>query len=123
MIKSGIYGFVLKEATTLELERAIRDVSSGLGYFSPELLQKAIIHVGEKNSAHKRIDNLNLSSREFEILGLVCKGLTNKEISGKLFLSSKTVESHKSSLFLKTNTHNTAGLVLYAVKNDLIRIT
>lgn len=123
MIKSGIAGFVLKEATTRELEKAIRDVNGGMGFFTPELLQKAIISVHEEKSRNRRMERLNLTSREIEVLDLICKGMTNKEISEKLFLSTKTVESHKSSLFHKTDTRNTAGLVIFAVKNELIAIT
>ncbi len=122
MIKSGVSGFVLKEATTIELEKAIRDVHEGLGFFTPELLKQAFIGIQEKKDPEGRLKKLNLSSREIEILNLVCKGMSNKEISQTLFLSPKTIESHKSSLFLKTETRNTAGLVIFAVKNELIKI-
>jgi len=122
MIKAGISGFVLKEATTTELEKAIRDVHSGLGFFSPKLLQNAITHIPEMENKKKKIENLNLTNREVEVLALVCKGFSNKEISEKLFLSPKTIESHKSKLFQKTETKNIASLVIYAIKNELIEI-
>lgn len=122
MIKAGISGFVLKEATTIELEKAIRDVHDGLGFFSPKLLQKAICNITELENKKKKIEKLNLTDREFEILELICKGLSNNEISEKLFLSPKTIESHKSKLFQKTETKNTASLVIYAIKNEIIEI-
>jgi DNA-binding NarL/FixJ family response regulator len=122
MIKAGISGFVLKEASTTELEKAIRDVYAGMGFFSPKLLQQAMINIPDEVNKKKKIDNLHLTDREFEILDLICKGMSNNEISEKLFLSPKTIESHKSKLFQKTETKNTAGLVIYAIKNELIEI-
>jgi len=122
MIKAGISGFVLKEASTTELEKAIRDVYAGQGFFSPTLLQKALIHIPEADKKKKLIEQIQLTDREMDVLSLICKGLTNIEISEKLFLSPKTIESHKSKLFLKTNTKNTASLVIFAIKNELITL-
>lgn len=122
MIKSGVSGFVLKEATTTELEKAIRDVKSGSGFFSPKLLRQAVINISEIESKKNKIEKLQLTEREIEILDLICKGMSNNEISEKLFLSPKTVESHKSKLLRKTDTKNTAGLIIYAIKNELIEI-
>ncbi|KAB2869128.1 MAG: response regulator transcription factor, partial [Bacteroidales bacterium] len=59
----------------------------------------------------------NLSSREIEVLNLICLGLTNQEIAERLFVSSRTVDTHRSNLINKTNSSNTAGLVVYAIKN------
>jgi DNA-binding NarL/FixJ family response regulator len=122
MIRAGISGFVLKEASSTELEKAIRDVHEGMGFFSPELLQKAFAHSPVVESRRKKLEELQLTEREFEVLQLICKGLTNTEISERLFLSPKTIESHKSKLFLKTSTRNTASLAIFAIKNDLIEI-
>lgn len=122
MIRNGISGFVLKDATANELEKAIRDVYQGLGFFSPDLLQKAIISIPEVEKRKKQIEKLQLTDRESEILQAVCKGLKTSEICEILFLSPKTIESHKSKLFAKTNTKNTANLIIYAVKNGLIEI-
>ena len=122
MIRVGISGFVLKGATTTELEKAIRDVNSGLGFFSPTLLHSAIVNSNKLDSKKNRFEKLQLTDREIQVLDLICKGMTNAEISEKLFLSPKTVESHKSKLFQKTDTRNTAGLVIYAIKNELIEI-
>jgi len=122
MIKAGISGFVLKEASTTELEKAIRDVSAGLGFFSPDLLRRAILGGGEPEKKPGAADLILLSGREREVLNLICRGLSNNEISEKLFLSPKTVESHRSKLFQKTNTRNAASLVIYSIKNELIDI-
>jgi DNA-binding NarL/FixJ family response regulator len=122
MIKAGISGFVLKEASTIELEKAIRDVYSGLGFFSPKILQKTLVNIHDLDNKKNKLDELQLTEREIEVLELICQGLSNNEISDKLCLSAKTIESHKSKLFLKTNTKNTAALIIYAIKNDLIKL-
>jgi DNA-binding NarL/FixJ family response regulator len=122
MIKSGVSGFVLKEASPEELEKAIRDVQDGLGFFSPKLLQQAIVHMPELEKKRKVIDNLRLTEREIEIIELVCKGYNNNKIAEKLFLSPKTIESHKTSLLGKTGTKNSAELIIFAIKNELIEI-
>ena len=122
MIKSGISGFVLKEASPEELEKAIRDVHIGLGFFSPKLLQQAIISIPEMEKKRKFIDKLQLTERELEIIELVCQGYNNNKIADKLFLSPKTVESHKTHLLSKTGTKNSAELIIFAIKNELIEI-
>ncbi len=122
MIRSGISGFVLKEASPEELEKAIRDVNTGLGFFSPKLLQKALNNITQQDKIKKNIEKLKLTERETEILEFICKGLSNNEISKKLFLSPRTVESHKSKVLKKTNTKNTAELIIYAIKNELVEI-
>jgi DNA-binding NarL/FixJ family response regulator len=122
MIKAGVAGFVLKEASTTELEKAIREVYSGMGYFSPRLLQQIIINIPELEHKQRLINSLQLSEREVEVLELICEGYTNNEISEKLFLSPKTVEAHKSKLMKKTETKNTASLIIFAVKNELVEL-
>lgn len=122
MIKSGISGFVLKEASPEELEKAIRDVNKGLGFFSPKLLQQAIINMPEIEKKKKIIDKLNLTEREIEIIELVCQGYNNNKMAEKLFISPKTIESHKTHVLSKTGAKNSAELIIFAIKNELIEI-
>ncbi len=122
MIKSGISGFVLKEASPEELEKAIRDVYRGLGFFSPKLLQEIIVNIPEIEKRKRNSAKMQLTEREIEILDLICKGYTNNQISEKLFLSPRTVESHKTKMMRKTNTKNTPALIIFAVKNEIIEI-
>ncbi|MCG8700554.1 MAG: response regulator transcription factor [Bacteroidales bacterium] len=122
MIKSGISGFVLKNASAHELEKAIRDVYNGLGFFSPKLLKEALIQSSSAEKRDKVIGKLKLSERELEVLDLICQGLTSNEISDKLFLSPRTVDSHKARIMHKTKTRNTASLVIFSIKNELIQI-
>jgi DNA-binding NarL/FixJ family response regulator len=111
MIKTGISGFVLKESTPEELEKAIRDVHIGLGFFSPKLLQDVMVNIPEIEKRKRNAAKLQITKRELEILDLICKGFTNNQISEKLFLSPRTVESHKTKMMRKTNTNNTPGLI------------
>lgn len=122
MIKAGISGFVLKEASPEELEKAIRDVYNGMGFFSPKLLQEVIANIPEFEKRKYNSTKHQLTERELEILDLMCKGFTSSEISEKLFLSPRTVESHKTKMMRKTNTRNTPALIIFAIKNDLIEI-
>ena len=69
------------------------------------------------------LGNVNdLSGREVEVLKLLCNQLTAKEIAEKLFLSQKTIETHKSNLLQKTGAKNIAGLIIFAAKNNLINV-
>ena len=119
MIDLGVKGFILKSSGISELERAIQDVMMGECYFSNELLRKIINNMGRKNS-NKPIENGGLTDRELEVLQQICLGLTNDEMAKKLFISPKTVKSHRSNLLEKTGCKNTPGLILFAVKNKIV---
>jgi len=73
------------------------------------------------NKDNEIIIDVNLTKREEEVLSLICKGLTNKEISDKLFISNRTVGNHRANILLKTDTKNTANLVAFAIKNNIIK--
>lgn len=124
MIQAGAKGFLLKESGKDELERAIHAVFAGENYFSQELLRKIIINIGQsKYVAVNSNQNLNkLSNRELDVLKLTCQGLSNLEISERLFISLKTVEGHKTNLLNKTSTKNTASLIVFSIKNKLVEI-
>jgi DNA-binding NarL/FixJ family response regulator len=119
MIEAGAKGFVLKNAGINQLTTAINEINKGKAYFSQELLL-GIIQSKESAVKVNYIEKLDISDREIEVLELICKGLSNKEIADKLFISIKTVEGHKSKLMLKTETKNTVSLVLFALKNKII---
>jgi len=113
MIHAGVKGFILKKANKFELEQAIRTICDGGNYFSQEILQKLAFHFTEKPN-----DRDHLTSREIEIIVMICQGMTSQEISDKLFISSKTVETHRSNIFLKIGVKNIAGLIIWAIKNQ-----
>jgi DNA-binding NarL/FixJ family response regulator len=124
MITAGAKGFVLKQSPAKELEFAIREVSNGGNYFSPDLLRTVIIEMQgiEKELVQEKKALLKLSERETKILQLLCQGLTNKELAEKLFVSLRTIEAAKSKLMVKTNTKNNAGLIIWSIKNKIVTI-
>ena len=122
MIKSGARGFVQKDADSKELEDAIRKVHAGENFFPQDILRNLIFKLGNNTSESISDNKIKLSKRELEVLHLICKGNTNAEIAEKLFISPKTVDNHRTSLLSKTNTRNTAHLVMFAIKNKFIEI-
>lgn len=117
MIQAGVKGFILKKANKFELEQAIREVHRGGAYFSQEILQKlAFRHQGKSAGTEE------LTLREMEIMVLICQGFTSQEISERLHISCKTVETHRTNLFLKADVRNIAGLIAWAIRNQLYSI-
>lgn len=116
MIEAGVQGFVLKKASKYELREAVTSVYSGGNYFSREIIRKLVVH-----SIHLP-DPDQLSTRERVILNLVCNGLTSQEISDKLYISVKTVETHRSHIFRKAKVRNASELILWAVKHHIFTI-
>lgn len=115
MIDIGVKGFILKDTDNSELKTAIQSILNGSSYFSQELLLKLIRN---KNVS----PGIKLSRREFEILALICKGLSTNQISEILHISHRTVERHRASLLDKTESSNSISLAIYAIKNNLIKV-
>jgi DNA-binding NarL/FixJ family response regulator len=121
MIDRGVKGFILKTSGINELENAIKNVMLGESYFSNELLRKIINSFGRKSET-KQSKNEGLTDREIEVLQQICLGLNTDEIAEKLFISPKTVKSHRSNLLEKTVSKNTPELIFFALKNKIIEI-
>jgi len=113
--KMGAYGYLLKNTDEAELILAIRSVSSGKKYFSAEISEKMINFMSTQS-----ISENVLSNKETEVLGLISKGLTTKEIAAKLFVSSRTIETHRANVLKKLEVKNTAELIKKATKMNLI---
>lgn len=121
MILSGVEGYMLKNSELDEFDKAIKRVYYGGNYFSAEIVAMFFDNIGRLRKQISDSGDLNdFTLREKEILSLICKGMNNEEIANTVHVSVKTVEKYKSNLFLKTNTHNTVNLVIYAFKNHLI---
>jgi DNA-binding NarL/FixJ family response regulator len=118
MVEAGVCGFLLKDSDIDEVYAAMCSVVEGRNYFSQELLQNLLKNI--KNPEESTADMLDLSAREIEIISLICQGLSNVEIGDKLFLSKRTVEKHRANILEKTNTKNTASLVMFAIKNKIV---
>ncbi len=118
MVAAGVKGFLIKEAGIDELEKAINAIHQGRSYFSQELLRNIIVSISNPKVAFR--EGHHLTKREEEVLRMICKGYSTKEISDLLFISQKTVEGHKTNLLSKTNSKNTLNLMLYALRNKLV---
>jgi len=125
LVNAGAMGFVLKTSGKQDFEKAIQAISLGGNYFSSEILRQIIVQQHQNTSTNTTalsISNTQFTARENEVLQLLCKGLSVTEIADKLFLSAKTIESHRSTLLKKTNSKNTINLILFAFKNKLAEL-
>jgi len=123
MMSAGAKGYVLKNTEQSELIEAIEKVCEGQIYYSSEI-SFTLIKPGVKNilsiaQPEEQLLHL-LSERELQILKYIAKGLTNPEISRQLFISCRTVDTHRYNLMRKLDIHNVAGLIKYAIKTNLI---
>ncbi len=118
MVEAGVCGFLLKDSDIDEVHAALCSVIEGKSYFSQELLQNLLRNI--KNTEDNPTEIFDLSAREIEIIALICQGLSNVEIGEKLFLSKRTVEKHRANILEKTDTKNTASLVMFAIKNKIV---
>lgn len=120
LMENGANGYLLKNAEPDEIKTAIHTVYDNEYYFnelvSTTMLKKIVI----KTKIPARFNqSVHLSDKETEVLRLICKELTAAEIGREIFLSPRTVEGIRANLLEKTGARNTAGLVLYAIKNDI----
>ncbi len=122
MIESGADGYLFKNAEIAEVEKAIRDVANNGFYFNEKMMaaMRKAPTLKTKNLSFNHM--VNLTTRELEVLKLICNELTAVEIAEKLFISTRTVDGHRQNLLDKTGARNTAGLVIYAIKHKLLDI-
>ncbi|MGO8947897.1 MAG: response regulator [Ktedonobacterales bacterium] len=120
-LRAGAAGYMLKEAADTDLISAIRVVSSGRFYLSPSAQSMLVsdylqrVHTGEERDSYGA-----LTEREREILKLVAEGFTNGQIGELLFISPKTVDTHRTHIMDKLNLHSRAELVKYAMRRGLL---
>ena len=114
MMAAGASGFLVKSASKEELDQAIKIVYEGGNFFSQELLKKLATQSVYKQKA---LQKSLLTPREKEIVKLLCSGKTTSEISEQLFISHKTVETHRTNIFKKAGVHNIAELIIWAIKH------
>jgi DNA-binding NarL/FixJ family response regulator len=114
--KAGIKGFLSKSVDKTELMLAIMTVNSGEEYFS----QEAEREMDNYEKISKELEQITLTKREIEIIRLIDKGLINKEIAKKLFISEQTVTTHRKSILRKTGAHNVSTLLNFARNAHII---
>lgn len=120
-VQAGARGYLLKDSADSDLIRAVEAVAAGKSFLSPAvatvMLDDYVRHLADKGIADRYE---LLSEREREIFQLVAEGHSNKEIADLLSISPATVETHRAHIFGKLDVHNTAELVLYAVRRGVI---
>ncbi len=114
ILRAGVNGYVLKKDTHRELLKAIEEVRQGRVYLSSDINKILITNL--QNPDEGRL----LTDREREILKLIAKEYSNKQIAEELFISERTVETHRKNIFKKTATNSLVGLIKYAYANNLI---
>lgn len=112
-LDAGARGYILKSAVNLDLVTAIRRIAAGETVLDPQISLTAVLK-GEKNGG--------LTARQLEILGLIVGGKSNKEIAVQLDLSANTVAVHRANIMDTLGIHNTADLVVYAIRNGLANL-
>jgi two-component system, NarL family, response regulator NreC len=120
-LQAGAKGYLLKDSADTDLIRGVADVAAGKSFFSPAvakvMLDDYVRHLADKGISD-RYDAL--SEREREIFQLIAEGHSNKDIAEVLWISPATVETHRAHIFQKLDLHNTAEVVLYAVRRGII---
>ncbi len=120
MLRAGAKGYVLKEAPIEELVLAIKTIANGSSYFAKEISIKILAmleNVGRPSESKEPTEKSTLTARELEILEFIASEMTNKEIAGILFISPRTVETHRRNLIHKLKVKNTAGLMRFYLNN------
>ena len=119
-LRAGAKAYVLKESTTDELIHAVREVAAGRRYLSSTLSEHAIEAYIQKveDSALEPYDTL--TTREREVLHLVAQGCTNTDIAKRLYISRRTVETHRSNMMQKLGLHTQTDLIRYALQQGII---
>jgi DNA-binding NarL/FixJ family response regulator len=119
-LRSGAAGFVPKSAASEELELALKTVSRGERYLSPEITKHAVLDHALEASA--RPMSVDLTPRQREVLKMIAKGYSTKDIARSLEISAKTVETHRAQLMDRLQIYDVAGLVRYAIRTGMIKI-
>ncbi len=119
----GASGFVEKSSASEHIVQAIKAVSQGEKYYSDEIRDKLFeLYINDKKADNTIRNSIAepLTDREIEVLKLITKELSSSEIAKKLSINLKTVESHRRSLYKKIKVKNVVGLIMYAVKNNIV---
>ena len=124
-LKAGAKGYLTKDTDRSEIVEAIYSIRAGYDYYAKQITNIILKnYLRETDPEHQLQDqkDKSLSTREIEVLKLFGQSFTNKEIADKLFISVRTVESHKTNVMKKLNLRTTVDLVKFAIKNDIIEI-
>ena len=122
-LRSGISSYIKKDCDVNEILMAVKETGNGNKFFCGQILesiQRANIDVNDLDFESFSCEAVVVSERENEIIILIAEGLTNEQIAIQLFLSKHTVNTHRKNIMAKLGVKNTAGIVMYAVKTNLV---
>ncbi len=119
-LEAGATGYILKNAGKDELLTAIKSVANGDSYFSREVSSSLIEQLHRPAGSKKKLADVPLSPREIEVLKLIAQEFSNQEIADKLFISIRTVDTHRRNLLEKLRVRNNVGLTKYAISKGWI---
>jgi len=123
-LEGGAHGYLLKDATATEIEQALEALRNDERYLSPAIAHTVINQalVSAQNNRAEPVENHNLTARQLEILRLIVRGKSTREIANGLSLSVKTVETHRSQIMKRLQIYDVAGLVLFCVRERIISL-
>lgn len=122
-LRSGVKSYVKKDCDTQEIIDSVKETGKGNKFFCGQILETirdASINVDDIDIDALSCEPVSLSERENEIITLIAEGLTNQQIADQLFLSNHTINTHRKNIMSKLGVKNTAGIVMYAVKTNLV---
>lgn len=123
MIQVGAVAYLIKNTTPKDLIHTINQVAKKGFYYNENVLKTIQETIVSTKNSKGNLETSFLSPREIEILQLICQQKTTTEIAEHLYLSPRTVEGHRNNLLLKTESRNIAGLVVYAIQNEIAVLT
>ena len=122
-LRGGVKSYVKKDCDVNEIVDSIKETAKGNKFFCGQILETihaASINVDDLEFEHFNCEPVSISERENEIIKLIAEGQTNQQIAESLFLSNHTVNTHRKNIMAKLGVKNTAGIVMYAVKTNLV---
>jgi len=122
ILNAGADGYLVKETAFQDLISAINAVHKGGAFMSPSISKKVMTDYIQRAQGEEKVGFDTLTTREREILQLVAEGNSNKKIAEALFISPKTVETHRAHIMDKLNIHDRAGLIKYAIRKGMINL-
>ena len=122
-VRAGIQSHVKKQCSAVEIVKSVEDTINGRRFFCSDIakqIKKEALDINTVEFNSLNFDTISLSSRELEIIKFIAEGYTNSQIAAVLYLSNHTINTHRKNIMKKLNVNNTAGIVMYAVKTELV---